>query len=197
MFLQKTNAVLLAAALAWGSASAQAEVLTLEDVPANNYTMSSGQSFTSSAYTFEVAENSFAQMVWYPSTVINLFGTVNMRSAASALFSVASIDLTTLNGNYPVNFTLTGTHADGSTVSQTYYSDTYNWTTVALTGFNSLSSFSITNPPDANGGTYASLVDNIVVHASAISAVPEPGSLAMFGFGAAVIGFTARRRKAV
>jgi hypothetical protein len=195
MFSSKTKAVMLAAVLAIGSASAQAEVLTLEDVPVNYNSINPGQSFVTSGYEFEMAEFSFAQIIPQQSTVMNLFGTVNMTDTSSGLFSVTSLDLTTL-GYASITFTLTGTYANGSTVSQTYYSDAYNWTTVALSGFNSLVSFSITNPADLNGTTYAGLVDNIVVNA-AVSAVPEPATWTMLGLGVAMVGFAAYRKKTV
>lgn len=122
-----------------------------------------------------------------------------LTSTVSPLFSVQSIDLA--NYSYSPSFpttataTLTGTFADGTTISKAFSFNNNNvltvndFTTETLTGFTNLKSFKI-----AATGYYLD-VDNIVVTQGATPAadVPEPASLAIMGFGLAGVAVIRRR----
>jgi len=116
-----------------------------------------------------------------------------MSAADQSTFSLASIDI----GNWTaalVTTTLTGTRADGSTVtkdvSATYSNRTRadDFSHVTLTGFDNLKSVSFSQA----GGSYIA-IDNVTINAAA---VPEPASLALLGLGIAGMGVLRRRKKA-
>jgi hypothetical protein len=119
------------------------------------------------------------------------FSPVLMKAANGAAFSVSSLDLGTWSGG-ALSITLLGTRTNGSTVTQSLSTTIYNQQTtndfnsLVLNGFTGLASLQFTS---STGNGFA--IDNIVVNEAA---VPEPGSLAIFGLGlAAVAGL--RRRK--
>jgi hypothetical protein len=219
MFTTKFKTVLLATILATSAAAAQADVITFEGIAASNsykiYNVSGNvplvgyalsTSATNAAFVFDsgyyaanskAASNGTDYLRIIPGSSVTLTGTTN------PLFSVNSIDLANYyyyNGGTASDSTatLTGTFANGTTISATYLLNNNNplttndFTTELLSGFTNLTSFKI-----AATGYYLD-IDNIVVTqgTAATADVPEPASLAILGLGLAGIAAVRRRKSA-
>ena len=121
----------------------------------------------------------------------------SIASASAAPFSLTSIDLAPFQDYSGVTTaTLTGTKVGGGIVTKIISLDPTllshkqtgnDFTTYLLTGFDNLSSLSITH-----NGTTALAVDNVVLNVDAAT-VPEPSSIALFGLALAA-GALVRRR---
>ena len=108
------------------------------------------------------------------------------------LFSLASIDLDSLNGGYQVTVNFSGTLANGSVVSTSFRTNAANNLQTFTFGsdFDSVSSVSWVQASPFHS------FDNIVLHTGApASAVPEPSTVAMLGLG--LLAFAGSRRKAL
>jgi hypothetical protein len=116
-------------------------------------------------------------------------GTTRLTQVNGAAFTLGAIDLAVM---YPgitaegaVSVTFSGTRADSSTVSQTFVVNDGAVQTFSFAGFTNLTSVTWNNDPMYHQ------FDNLNV-----TAVPEPGSVAMFIAGLGALGALARRRKA-
>jgi hypothetical protein len=122
----------------------------------------------------------------------SLNATLSMRAADGGLFDVLQLQAGHWNGPAPPGQTMTfiGTHADGSTVSQTLYSTSANYT-LNLTNFTDLVSMRWSENGHASGYSWTALYD---VTVQAVP-VPEP-SLALLIVaalaGARMVGCFAR-----
>ncbi|MES2758271.1 MAG: PEP-CTERM sorting domain-containing protein [Pseudomonadota bacterium] len=124
-------------------------------------------------------------------------GLFTISSAVAAPFSVNSLDLARWNSYYvgtSFTATLVGNKVGGGTVTSLIDLGTglnsakltgNDFGTYALTGFNNLSSLTVTH----NFGDYLAM-DNLVVNATN---VPEPSSIALFGLAVAAGAFARRR----
>jgi hypothetical protein len=116
-------------------------------------------------------------------------GITQLTRADGGSFNLGSIDLAVLypgiTGDGAVSVTFTGARADQSTVSQTVVVNDGLVQTFSFAGFTNLSSVTWSNE-----AMYHQF-DNLNV-----TAVPEPGSVAMFLAGIGVLGALGRRRKA-
>lgn len=205
MFASKIKAIVLATVLAIGAGSAQAEVITFNDSVVANYT--GLNSYTNDGYTFTTRSGSayladanagsstpFGGYSYNGTDFAILTGLVTMTNTARTPFSVSSIDLGNFNYLYSSTATLTGTRADGTTVSQSFtsainnFTSTTDFTTRTLTNFTNLTSFNI----EQTAGAYYAAMDNINV-----SAVPEPSTWAMLGLGMLFVAGSLRRKKSV
>lgn len=203
MFASKIKAIVLTTVLAMGAGGAQAEVITFNDSTASGTT--SLASYTANGYAFtsksggayladaNVGGGTASSTFSYNGTdFLILSGSVTMTNTASTPFSVSSIDLGNFYYAYPSTAMLTGTRADGTTVSQSFtsaianQSSTTDFTTQTLTNFTNLTSFNI----QQTSGIYYAAVDNINV-----SAVPEPSTWGMLGLGLAFVAGALRRKK--
>ena len=213
MFSPRLTAVLLTAALALGAGAAHATTITFDDLPASlNDIHYAGFAFATGGYDFKVDQG----LVWIApaqstgsgyatngSTGLDLGGNVSVTSAAHQPFSVTSMDLATFWAGETSTVRLTGTDIGGNHIIQTYTlsnansAHPYDLKTTQLTGFNNLTSLvmELVYSP-TNQATYFSLVDNIVINQTAVSAVPEPASWAMLGVGLAMIAGFSRRKAA-
>jgi hypothetical protein len=215
MFAQSFKAAILSTVLALGASAAQATTITFDGIaPAGTYayyypgaafTPTAGYTMSFTGQTAFIFDTAFyASNSYYASNgtdYLRLYqSTTTLKNSSGALFSVNSIDLansytsTATASPYNATATLTGTFADGKTVTTSYvlsnnnFASTNDYTTALLAGFTNLTSFTIA----ATG--YNLNVDNIVINQAAAN-VPEPASVALLGLGLA--GFAvARRRKA-
>jgi hypothetical protein len=199
------KAALLTLALAFVASTARATTIDFEGVvPTNSYASYGMGTYSTNGYNISASSSAWIFSAgYYGQNVIGSDGTAyymfqsgsnaTLTSTASKLFDVSSVDLGNWSGS--ANALLTGTFADGTTVSSYYDLNNNNalttndFTTANLTGFTNLMSFKITA-----GGNYVQ-VDNIAINAAA-AAVPEPASLALLGLGLAAIG-AVRRKKSV
>ncbi|CAN7688815.1 PEP-CTERM sorting domain-containing protein [Pseudoduganella sp. LjRoot289] len=120
---------------------------------------------------------------------------MTISSQTASPFSVQSLDLKDWDG-YVQNAVLTGYFSNGGSISTTLaLNSTANmniaigndFTKYALSGFAGLSSFTI----QGNTNNWLA-IDNIAVNSSA---VPEPGTLAIFGLGLAGLAAVRRRKQ--
>ncbi|MEO5934884.1 MAG: PEP-CTERM sorting domain-containing protein [Duganella sp.] len=212
MFSPRLNAVLLTSALALGAGAAHATTITFDDLPASRdifYT--TGYTFATDGYDFNVTEGN----VWFlparlpnsgyatnGTTSFDLGGIVTVTSAAHKPFSVVSMDLATVWAPETSTVRLTGIDVGGNQIIQTYTMsganspNPFDLTTTHLTGFNNLTSLVMELVYSPSLPTYFSLVDNIVINETAVSAVPEPTAWAMLGMGLAMIAGFSRRKSA-
>lgn len=218
MPLPQFKTMLSAAVLALGAASAHATIIDFEGITSPDTSMgfASGSTIPGSAgYTVTVTGTdpyATAYVAGNPSgsdtsvasngtAFVTIIGNTGIAVTGTSRFDVNSIDLDNLRyldgGN--VIATLTGTYADGGANIVASYSFNHDnaltandFTTVLLSGFTGLNSFTIT----ASGFGYSLALDNIDVSASAAAAaVPEPAPWAMLGLGLALMGAMVRRRK--
>lgn len=163
--------------------------------------------FTTNGFNFKGTDNNYSYLIganyaggdssdWaYNGTDFFIAASgFSITSATAAPFSINSIDLGRLTLESFTTATLTGTKVGGGIVTTTVTLDiTSNaskhtgndFLTYSLTGFDNLSSLSITH----NGLNYLT-VDNVVLNAAT---VPEPSSIALFGLALAA-GALVRRR---
>jgi hypothetical protein len=155
------------------------------------FTADSGAYFIGAAYTGNddnyLAYNGTDYYLTYRRFVIS--------GATTSPFTVNSLDLARWDDyDLVTGAILTGTKVGGGFVSQTIVlpasknAATHignDFTTYALSGFDNLSSLTITH---SNNGYFA--MDNLVVNATT---VPEPSSLALFGLAVAGCAFMRRR----
>lgn len=211
MFAAKFKTVLFTSILALSAASSHADVITFEGIAPVNYyliyeadvpnTPSPGYALTASPVeAFVVSSGAFSGLDEAASNgtdylAVRSESSVTLTSTAQSLFSVNSIDLANFSYDAdPTIATLTGTFANGTTISKIFilrnnnYVSTNDFTTELLNGFVDLTSFNI-----AASGFYFLDVDNIVIHQTAATDVPEPASLAILGFG--LVGIAAARRR--
>jgi hypothetical protein len=123
------------------------------------------------------------------------YDTLNIKSSTGSPFKLSSVDLVGWIYNATGNTaTFTGAKVGGGSVTQTvdlssidnYLKQSGNdFTTYSLTGFDNLSSLTITH----NFVGYLAM-DNFVLNASS---VPEPSSIALFGLAVAAGAFARRR----
>ena len=203
MFVSKIKAIVLSTVLAMAAGGAQAEVITFNDSTVANHT--SLTSYTENGYAFTLTSGSAyltdanvggatasSTFSYNGTDFLILSGSVTMSNAARTPFSVSSIDLGNFYYAYPSTAMLTGTRADGTTVSQSFtssitnQSSTTDFTTRALTNFTNLTAFNI----QQTSGVYYASVDNINV-----SAVPEPSTWGMLGLGLMLVAGALRRKK--
>lgn len=213
MLLPKLQAVVLTAALTLGAGAAHATTITFDELPASlNDIHYPGYAFASGGYDFKVEQG----LVWIVpgqtpglgyatngTTGLDLAGNVSVTSAAHKPFSVTSMDLATFWAGETSSVKLTGTDVGGHQIIQTYTlsnansAHPYDLQTTHLTGFNNLTSLVMEMVPNSpTEPTYFTLVDNIVINETAVSAVPEPTSWAMLGMGLAMIAGFSRRKSA-
>lgn len=213
MLLPKLQAVVLTVALALGAGAAHATTITFDELPASlNDIYYAGYAFASGGYDFKVeqgpvwivpAQTPGSGFATNGTTSLDLAGIVSVTSATHQPFSVTSMDLATFWTRETSTVRLTGTDVGGHQIIQTYTlsnansAHPYDLETTQLTGFNNLTSLvmELVYRPD-NLATYFSLVDNIVINETAVSAVPEPTSWAMLGMGLAMIAGFSRRKSA-
>ena len=203
----KTLIATIAIAAGCASSAAQATVIDFNGL-ANNSLMSLGSNSTpAGGMTFKGANASyFMSSSWtggdqgasaYNGTDFYMsFQNFTITSQFSTPFSVNSLDLAQwYDGSGVSQVTLVGTVAGGAPISQTLNLDTRtnaskvtgnDFTTFNLTGFNNLTSLTVSH----NGSTYLAL-DNLVVNAVS---VPEPSSIALFGLALAGVAVMRRRR---
>lgn len=199
--------VLVVASLA---PAAQATVINFNNLAGSsggNYTyIQTGTAYTNSGFRFLGANADFLMTSNYSGgdtgysayNGTDFFMAYNMFTISSATavpFKVNSIDLVKWN-DYAAGTqaTLTGNKAGGGTVTRIIDLNTIknmdihtgnDFTTYALSGFDNLSSLTITH----NFNDYLAM-DNLVVNATS---VPEPSSLALFGLAMAACAFVRRR----
>ncbi|MEO1201165.1 MAG: PEP-CTERM sorting domain-containing protein [Pseudomonadota bacterium] len=185
--------VLTAAALLAAPFAANAVVIDFDPLEeAGNGFVSLGGTYSEDGFTISAPTLFYARQgdVRYAGSAGAHARTVNgviemILSAGGSAFSVASIDLSILNGNgVSPDVTFEGTLAGGGTVSQTFSVDTFGFVTKTLSGFNNITSLTWRQGPnDFNAHQF----DNIVVR------VAEPGTLALLGLG--LFGLAAARRR--
>jgi hypothetical protein len=210
-----TTALFLTIATLTSSASATVvdfNKLAGTNVPGNTYVytadtlFSSGASFTTNGFKFTSTSSDYLIGTKYSNSdtsTIAYNGTdyfmaqdgFSVTSATAAAFSLNSIDLVSWT-TLVTTATLTGTKVGGQVVTKTITLDTHSnsskltgndFLTYALTGFDGLTSLSITH----SGSSFLA-VDNVVLDAAT---VPEPSSVALFGLALAA-GALVRRRRA-
>jgi hypothetical protein len=194
---------------------AHASTITFDELPPNMYLGNNNSglpsAFTTSGYVFSMTSggsfivNSPAPngaIISNGSTFFDLVGTVSIKRASNALFSVSSLDLGTYLWFQSGTVRLTGTYADGSTVTTEYTTDKIDYTSSlndfahqTLVGFDHLASFDMELVMQT-GPTYAVAFDNISTTESPLAEVPEPGTPAMLGLGLALVVGLKRRKKA-
>jgi hypothetical protein len=174
---------------------------------------SEGSSYTQQGFTFGsgalyVWEASSANLPGLAAANTSLFefyagGASSIKAVGNGAFTLDSIDLAPLiaGGSGTFDVTFTGTHADNSTVSQTFVvSDS---TPAALTTFdfsNFTNVVSVSFTQGTNSGFFAAQdtayqFDNVVVNAAPpVSGVPEPHAFSLLAMGVAgLLGFSRRR----
>jgi hypothetical protein len=172
----------------------------LNYIPANTSYTNSGFRFVGASYDYMIGaaySGSDSSPIAYNGTDYFIaYSDFTISSATAAPFKVNSLDLVHWHDQQGVTqATLTGHKVGGGTVTQVVNVETMvnrtrvtgnDFTTFALSGFENLSSLTITH-----NGTYYLAMDNLVVNAAS---VPEPSSLALLGL--AVAGFAFMRRRA-
>lgn len=207
MFAATIKAAVLTAMLAMGATNAHAEMITFDNTVsaaagglgfstyyANGYVFNANpgkvEYLTDAAHGGDTASS---RETYNGTDYMSITYAVTMTNIASTPFSVASIDLGNKDYAYSSTARLTGTHVDGTTVTQSFTSFNDNrssaadFTTVALMDFTNLTSFKIEQPAPL----FMLSIDNINV-----SAVPEPSTWAMLGLGLAFVAASVRRKKA-
>jgi hypothetical protein len=160
--------------------------------------------FTNNGFNFVGTNNDFLMGNAYSNNDANVYayngtdflmaaGKLTISSATASPFKVSSLDLVGWSSML-TQATLTGTKVDGATVMQVINLSAIpnsvkrtgnDFTTFALSGFDNLSSLSITH----TGNAFLAM-DNLVVNSTS---VPEPSSLALFGLAMAGCVFMRRR----
>ena len=192
---------LLAAALA-----AQATVIDFESIPApatsNNTYNTYASPLTTQGYTFTTTSPDFLSpnrgnqgLVDTGSRTIGSdgYGTVGLTQVGGGAFSVLNLDAANINPqSYSAGgqtLTFTGLFAAGGSISRTVTLPANDGvSTIGLTGFTALSSFSISLLNDQR--VHLAQFDNVNVVAA--NPTPEPSALAALGLGAVAV---LRRRK--
>ncbi|MET0859262.1 MAG: PEP-CTERM sorting domain-containing protein [Telluria sp.] len=160
----------------------------------------SGYAFKPTLYTYATGSDYSGQgdagyYAYNGSDFYMTYDALTIKSSTASPFKLNSVDLTRWYANTTGNTaTFTGAKVGGGSVTQTvdlssidnYINRTGNdFTTYSLTGFDNLSSLTITH----NFVGYLAM-DNFVLNASS---VPEPSSIALFGLAVAAGAFARRR----
>lgn len=175
---------------------------TLTEFDANTSFTNNGFKFVGASYNYLIGtgySNSDSSSLAYNGTDYFIaWDSFTISSATAAPFEVTSLDLVHWDdGQGVTEATLTGSKVGGGTVTQVVNVNANtnatrlagnDFTTYALSGFENLSSLTITHT--GTRGTHYVAMDNLVVNAAS---VPEPSSLALFGLGIAGCAFMRRR----
>ena len=173
-------------------APAQAVVLDFESLAhADSSTTPIGSTYTEKGFTITGGQlSTFGTLESrYPgSTALfddAISANIQLAQVGGGAFTLSSIDLTSLNGDYSVPVTFTGTRADTTTVSQIFTTDASLKT---LETFNFTNFTNLTNVNWTQDSPFHQF-DNININGATSTAVPEP-----FTVVGTIIGGTAAFR---